>query len=70
MTKPTGTPTHHVFVVDGEGEKARWTRIGSAWPHADGSGLNVTLNVLPLSGRIVVRVAKADGPRARKGRGQ
>jgi hypothetical protein len=48
-------PTHEAFVIDGEGEKACWTRIGAAWPHQDGQGFNIGLAAVPLSGRIVIR---------------
>ena len=38
------TPSHlvyHVREFDGrEGKKSFWTRIGSAWAHADGKGFN------------------------------
>jgi hypothetical protein len=63
-------PSHHVFVVEGEGDKAFWTKIGAAWNHKDGEGLNVTLTALPLDGRIVIRTAKAadDQPQGRSGR--
>lgn len=62
-TKPTETasskaPSHIVYQVrDREGKKSFWTRIGSAWPHADGNGFNVQLEVVPLDGRITLRVA-------------
>lgn len=40
-------PSHKAFVVEdkeeGSDEKPFWTRIGSAWPHKDGKGLNVQL---------------------------
>lgn len=52
------TPTHIAYQVrDRNGQKGFWTRIGSAWPHADGSGFNVQLDVVPLDGRITLRVA-------------
>lgn len=74
MSKHTTTPTHHVFVVDGEGDKAFWTKIGAAWPHADGNGFNITLSLLPLDGRVVIRTATksavAADSRTGKGRGQ
>jgi hypothetical protein len=41
----------------GEGQKSFWTRIGSAWAHADGKGFNVQLDVAPLDGRLSLRVA-------------
>ncbi|MFN0007208.1 MAG: hypothetical protein ACKVXR_04810 [Planctomycetota bacterium] len=50
-------PSHAVYHVrDNEGSKAFWTRIGSAWAHADGKGFNVQVETVPLSGRISLRV--------------
>ncbi len=52
------TPSHVAYQVrDREGGKGFWTRIGSAWMHADGKGLNIQLEVVPLDGRIVLRTA-------------
>jgi len=53
-------PSHRAYVVeDREGDQTEqggfWTRIGSAWPHKDGKGLNVVLSALPTNGRIVLR---------------
>lgn len=72
MSKDTTstTPTHHVYVVEGKGDNAFWTKIGAAWQHDDGNGLNLTLNLLPLDGRVVIRTAKAGDATIRKGRGQ
>jgi len=53
-------PTHNVYVVDGEGDKAFWTKIGSAWAHDDGDGFNVNLIALPLKGRLVLRVPNTE----------
>ena len=51
-------PTHVAYQVrDREGGKGFWTRIGSAWAHKDGKGFNVQLDVVPLDGRITLRVA-------------
>lgn len=50
-------PTHAAYQVrDREGKKAVWTRIGSAWAHADGNGFNIQVEALPLDGRISLRV--------------
>ena len=38
------------------GTKGYWTRIGSAWRHADGKGFNVQLEMVPLDGRVTLRV--------------
>jgi hypothetical protein len=51
-------PSHGVYVVEGEGEKAFWTKVGCAWAHNDASGFNVTLSALPVSGRLVIRARK------------
>jgi hypothetical protein len=61
-------PTHAVYVVEGEGESAYWTKIGSAWSHSDGDGFNIQLTALPLTGRIVVRKPKQ--AKAEEGTGQ
>lgn len=51
-------PSHVAYQVrDREGQKGFWTRIGTAWAHADGKGFNIQLEALPLDGRIVLRVA-------------
>jgi hypothetical protein len=47
-------PTLTVFVVEGEGDKAFWTKIGAAWSHEDGLGYDVALTAMPLNGRLVV----------------
>jgi hypothetical protein len=57
----TNKPTHEVFQVMEISEgKSYWNRIGAAWLHEDGEGLNVTLNAIPLDGRIIIRTPKSD----------
>ena len=59
-TKPVGkAPSHIAYHVRDRGEcqKSFWTRIGSAWAHADGKGFNIQLEFVPLDGRIVLRIA-------------
>lgn len=53
--KEPNRPTHGVYLVQGEGEKAFWTKIGAAWLHGDGKGANLILDAVPVSGRLVVR---------------
>ncbi len=53
----TRTPTHFAYQVrNREGKKAIWTRIGSAWAHADGSGFNIQLDAMPIDFKITLRV--------------
>lgn len=54
----TNRPSHSVFVVEGEGESAYWTKIGAAWSHEDGKGFNISLTCLPMNGRLVIREPK------------
>ncbi|WP_421927157.1 hypothetical protein [Neoaquamicrobium sediminum] len=56
------SPTHGVFVVEGDGDTAYWTRIGAAWAHRDGEGFNLQLAAIPMTGRLVVR-ANREGER-------
>ena len=57
-TSGSMAPSHVASQVrDREGGKSFWTRIGSAWPHADGNGFNIQIEVVPLDGRITLRVA-------------
>ncbi len=55
----SGKPSHKAYVVEDRGEgndaDAFWTRIGSAWPHKDGKGINIVLSALPANGRLVLR---------------
>lgn len=51
------SPSHIAYHVrNREGDKNFWTRIGSAWPHADGNGFNLQLETVPLDGRITLRI--------------
>ena len=60
MKRTQKKPSHAVYVVEGEGDNAFWTKIGAAWEHQDGKGLNLTLSALPLNGRLVIRDPKVD----------
>ncbi len=58
MTNTTNQPkrpTHAIFQVIGDGDKARWIRVGSAWTNRDGKGLNLRFDAYPVVGNIVVR---------------
>jgi len=56
-TAPANAPTHAAYQVRDRGaKKSFWTRIGSAWPHADGKGFSIQLDAVPLDGRVSLRV--------------
>jgi len=44
-------------------DKSNWTEIGAAWPHKDGKGLSLKLDLLPASpeAEIVLREPKTEG---------
>jgi len=48
-------PTHRLFRVIGDGKSSVWTPIGPAWPNKDGLGFNISCDLVPLQGRIVLR---------------
>lgn len=52
-------PTHGVYIVEGEGDKAFWTKIGAAWPTSSGEGFTIQLTALPINGRLVIQKLKA-----------
>lgn len=53
-------PDFIAFHVSGDGKKGYWTRIGAAWKHKDGEGMNLQIDLVPLGGgRIVLRTPKA-----------
>jgi len=61
MTTSNHNTTNHLFAYTveeydaGNGKKQKaWTRIGVAFPHREGPGLNLQLRALPLDGRIVL----------------
>lgn len=53
-------PTHTLYAVEGNDDKSHWTRIGAAWAHRDGQGFSLKLDMIPLSGRIQMRVASTE----------
>jgi hypothetical protein len=50
------TPTHRAYsVIKRDGQDDYWLNLGLAFPHKDGSGLNIILQAFPLDGKIVLR---------------
>ena len=56
-------PSHFVYYVKrsnkaGEKVKGHWTKVGAAWIHIDGKGLDVILGFMPVGEpRLVLRQA-------------
>ena len=62
MTRTTSAPAtepkqpdFHAWHVTNKGDKGFWTKVGAAWPHRDGKGLSLQLDIMPMNGRIVHR---------------
>jgi len=54
-------PAFKVFtVIERETGKNYWQQIGSAWYHKDGQGIGITLNSLPLDGKLVMLPPRDD----------
>lgn len=51
-------PTHRLYIVTGDGDKAIWRPIGAGWGHGDGKGYNLACDAMPLQGRLVMREVK------------
>jgi hypothetical protein len=55
-TTKTSTVDFYAYVVqEREGQKAIWDRIGIAFKHKDGKGLNIILRANPVDGRLTLR---------------
>ena len=37
-------------------QRAEWSKVGVAWPHADGMGFRIILTSVPCDGKIIVRL--------------
>jgi hypothetical protein len=55
--KASKKPAYIAYSIrEREGKDSKWTEIGVAFPHKDGKGFDILCDVLPLSGRISIRV--------------
>jgi len=59
-------PTHTIWQVIGEKEKARWIRIGARWTNRDGKGFTLKFDAYPVAGRTLIREI-TDGNEAKGG---
>jgi hypothetical protein len=42
-------------------KRRRWIRLGVAFPHREGPGMNILLDALPVNGRLFAFARKAQG---------
>lgn len=53
----TKRPTHSIYVIQGEGQKEHWTKIGAAWQHKDNQGYSLVFEAYPAgTGRVAIRL--------------
>ena len=50
MSDNSNKPTHRVYAVKRNDDKSRWTEIGALWPHKDGKGFSLKLDLIPIDG--------------------
>ncbi|MCB9992252.1 MAG: hypothetical protein H6873_01195 [Hyphomicrobiaceae bacterium] len=55
-TNDKARPTHTIYKVLGDGQDARWVKVGIAFPHKDRKGLALIFDGIPVEGRIALRV--------------
>ena len=56
-SKATRKPSHTAYSIrERDGKESKWTEIGVAFPHKDGKGYDILFDVVPLSGRVTIRV--------------
>jgi len=57
-------PSYTAYTVSKrEGKDDFWIAIGAAFMHTDGDGFNIVLQALPIDGKIVLRLPKAQDDR-------
>lgn len=53
-------PSHNVYqVIENKASDGKdyWSKIGAGWKHKDNKGYNISLDAIPLTGKIVIREA-------------
>ena len=56
-SKATRKPSHTAYSIrERDGKESKWTEIGVAFPHKDVKGYDTLFDVVPLIGRVTIRV--------------
>ncbi len=48
-------PSHIAYQVRENGDKAFFNNIGAAFEHKDGKGYNISLDAMPVDGKVTLR---------------
>jgi hypothetical protein len=62
MKPKSSKPSHDIVLIAEADDPKTWIKIGSAWEHQDGQGLNLRLDLLPTSShqRLTIRPRDAN----------
>lgn len=61
-------PMYRVYTVIRRGRnEAFWLNIGVAYEHRDGNGFNITMQAMPLDGKLVLRRYDEEPPKETNG---
>lgn len=61
MSTANNEPTFRAFsVIKREDKPDYWLNIGAAFAHRDGGGFTLSLQALPIDGRVVLRHPKEE----------
>ena len=60
--RESNAPAYIAWHVTEREEKGFWTRVGAAWDHKDGEGFTLQLEMMPMTGRIVLRRPQEQTP--------
>lgn len=68
MSDEKKTPAYVAYSVRDRGpdKDAAWTRVGAAWEHRDGKGLDLQLEATPVDGRVTMREQRKEDYRANR----
>ena len=57
-------------VRDSKDGKGHWNKVGAAWEHRDGQGMDIQLDSIPLDGRLTIRELREERMNAYEGERQ
>ena len=60
MTTESNKPDFYVYVKSGTAKDAPLNRVGAAWKHRQGNGLNITVSANSVTGNYVLFPPKAE----------
>ncbi|MDX2263440.1 MAG: hypothetical protein NW215_00515 [Hyphomicrobiales bacterium] len=62
MTTSSNLPSHRALVNLGNEDQKVWREVGAAWPHNDGQGFTLKLDLIPTAGLPIILRATTNQP--------